>query len=257
MEYLCSHSKGKVPIVMISGLGSKFFVWSQIVKTIKQHIDAKFCMIELNNETNTDKMAKNIYYIIKKVINWSKESKIHLIGWSLGGMVAQKLAIILIKKKIQVSLALVSSSINLSLTKLVYNAPWYNVASLLLSSYSKEKLINSVAQSLYAKKITEDTYKTCEQIVHPDSYYYFLFHGLAAISHSLDEKEIQQLKNITPLVLSGMEDIVIRSDVALKTAKILDVPAILIPECGHDPMNDSPELTSEYLIQHLKKNIDI
>ena len=122
------------------------------------------------------------------------------------------------------------------------------------SSYSQKKLIGSVARSIYAKKeITDETYKTCEQIVHPDSYYYCLFHALAAISHNLNSSEINILKKIKPLVLSGMEDIVIRSDVVFKTAEILETPVILLPECGHDPINDCPNLTSEYIIQYIQK----
>ena len=53
-----------------------------------------------------------------------------------------------------------------------------------------------------------------------------------------------------------MEDIVIRSDVAIKTAETLKTPVILLPECGHDPINDCPDLTSEYIIQYIKKNLD-
>ena len=153
-------------------------------------------------------------------------------------------------------MSLIASCLSISLPKLFLNAPWSNVANLLWSSYSKEKLISSVAKSIYAKEITDETYKTCEQIVHPDSYYYCVFHALAAISHNLTKLEISQLRKINPLVLSGMEDIVIRSDVAIKTAETLKTPVILLPECGHDPINDCPDLTSEYIIQYIKKNLD-
>ena len=55
-------------------------------------------MFELNNEINTNIMAKNIYYILKKVLKWNKEK--NLFDWLVFRWYGRtKLALILLNKK--------------------------------------------------------------------------------------------------------------------------------------------------------------
>ena len=241
MEYTID-GEGDTLVVLICGLGAKNYIWEPMKKSLVT--SCRVCSIELSEELNTDKISKKIFNILKKILKWVELGKqINIVGWSLGGMVAQKLSTKMIKKKISVSLTLIATTHSFSILRFLRNLSLYKSFNIIASIYSKNALANSLVDLNYPHKESrpKDVAECFEQMMQPDACYYFLFQVVAIITHFLTQEEIELLKKIKPLIIAGELDEILPYKMSLETAKLFDVPLIIIPNSGHALMNQKPQ----------------
>ena len=258
MEYTVE-GKGKKLVVFICGLASKNYIWDSM-KSLMPMDSYRICSIELSEEFNTEKISKRVFYILKNVLKWVDGKRINgkringkringkqingkqinIVGWSLGGMVAQKLAAKMMKKRIKISLTLIATTHSFSICGFLRNVSLYKSFNIFASFYSKHALANALVNLNYPKSRPEDAVECFERMMQPDACYYFLFQIFAIITHYLTQDEIHLLTKLQPLIIAGELDEILPYTLSLETAKLLDVPLIIIPNAGHALMNQKP-----------------
>jgi pimeloyl-ACP methyl ester carboxylesterase len=254
------HGSGLNLFLLISGLGTKLYVWKTFMRKLLSETDGRVCIIELSDDSSTKTMAEKLFYILKNVIGWVSEeqtkSKIHIVGWSLGGMVAQKLALILKSQDVPLTLSLLSTTHSFRLGALAFNVPWRKALGLVCSCYSKAQLAQALATIHYPnpEDVPTKAVKTFEKMLERDALYYTSHHLLAVFTHNMSNQELHELKELKPLVICGELDEVVPCRMTLSLARELAVPLVLVPGVGHDPINQSTDLVVKAILQHAKSS---
>ncbi|GAA0411457.1 pimeloyl-ACP methyl ester esterase BioH [Cocleimonas flava] len=143
-----SSSDYRPTLLLLHGWGMNSNVWKPVLPALEPHYQIHLVDLPghgINNDVNADSM-QDIMALFSDLIDELGQEKVHIMGWSLGGLIAQALAD-KIPEKIQ-SLTLVASTLRFSQDESAESL-WPHAMSL--------KVLNNFAINLH--KDTEGTLK--------------------------------------------------------------------------------------------------
>ena len=258
IHYLSYGKKIKGNILMLHGFGASAYTWRDIIKPIADE-GFKVYAVDLKGAGYSDKPLKADYSIYKQsehILDFMKKLSIketHLISNSLGGGIALRLSttdgkriksLVLIdsvcyrqdfpfyikitqnEKLLKILFSVLSKSL---LVKFVMKQVFYR------SNPVSKTAIREYANQLKQKGSANALTLTANQII-PDNIEEF-------------EKNISDIR-IPSTIIWGKEDRVIKPEMASRLGGDLqnNLNIIILPECGHAPQEEKPEI----LISHIK-----
>ncbi|KAI5792465.1 Alpha/Beta hydrolase protein [Peziza echinospora] len=227
------YGRGPVLVVWIMGLNGPKVAWHRQTKYFGvEQGDIYSCLVFDNRgvgdsdaplmQYSTSEMAKDVLELIEHV-GWSKERRIHLVGVSMGGMIAQELA--LLAPTLLASLTLQSTAARLS-NVVSWPEHIYSRLSLLIPR-SFPSRVHAIQTSLFSphwlaspddlnnefptnadRHMAEELWRSYN--LPKPRFHGFLLQAIAAAWHSVDKDRLAELAGTgTPkpiLVLTGTED---------------------------------------------------
>jgi pimeloyl-ACP methyl ester carboxylesterase len=258
IHYLSYGKKLKGNILMLHGFGASAYTWRNIIKRIADE-GFKVYAVDLKGAGYSDKPLQSDYSIYKQsehILDFMKILSIketHLIANSLGGGIALRLSLT-DEKRIK-SLVLIDS--------VCYRQdfPFYikitqnkNLVQILFSIFSKSLLVKFVMKQAFyrSNSVSKTAIKEyANQLKQKGS-----LNALTLTANQIIPDDIEEFeKNISNIripstIIWGKEDRVIKPEMASRLGGDLQNNSniIILPECGHAPQEEKPEV----LISHIK-----
>ena len=258
IHYLSYGTKLKGNILMLHGFGASAYTWRNIIKPIADE-GFKVYAVDFKGAGYSDKPLQADYSIYKQsehILDFMKILSIeetHLIANSLGGGVALRLSM-KDKKRIK-SLILIDSVCYRQ------NFPFYikitqnkRLVQILFSTLPKPLLVKFVIKQVFynsnsvSKTVIREYANQLKQKGSPNALTLTAIH---MIPKNIEKFE-KNISNITipSTIIWGKEDRVIRPEMAFRLGNDIQNNSniIILPECGHAPQEEKPEV----LISHIK-----
>jgi len=272
--------EGSEKVVLLMGIGTSGLAWkNQIEYLVSQQtyqvliIDNRGCgkTIAPQGRMTTTQMAQDVVEVMK-YLKWDM-MKVHLVGNSLGGMIAQEVALLIPSQISTLSL------INTHAGGLkAYIPPWYAILSIsrhLFKKGEKEKvrvLLETVFSKHHLAKPGRKEYLSIIEQEHPtilDFYvdtfveqfstilpkenakYLFMQQLTAVLTHRVSKRRLSQLRGRFPvMVCVGTGDKVVHPSHSYKLTKYLDAELIKFEGAGHAVTEECLDEINAQLTRH-------
>ncbi len=222
------------PLLFIHGAGGAHSNWLTLIRALQPRrcIALDLPGHGLSSGGGCNSIEEYAGVVKTFVIPLLPNSKFALIGHSMGGLVSACFASQ--KPNLSAGVVLVSSG---------FSPP--------SPSPSKVPTKEEICRTLYSKKelVRECLKQRLFMLERPE----VLLKDLQA-SARFDYSKYKPDENTLKFVLTGAEDARITLEATEMAAKFLNAPLVIIPECGHMPMIEKPEQTSEAVRQFLNRN---
>lgn len=282
--YYALFGEGTEKVVLLMGIGTSGLAWkNQIEYLVSQQvyqvliIDNRGCgrTIVPSGRITTTEMAQDVVEVIK-YLRWDK-TKVHLVGNSLGGMIAQELALLIPSQISTLSL------INTHAGGLkAYVPPWLAIMSISRHLFKKEEKekIRVVLETVFSKhhlakpgrkeylSIIEQEYPTIldfyvntfvEQfsmiLPKENAKYLFMQQLTAVLTHRVSTKRLSQLRGRFPIMICvGTGDKVVHPSHSYKLTRCLDAELIKFEGAGHAVTEECLDEINALLTRHFLKS---
>lgn len=282
--YYALFGEGSEKIVLLMGIGTSGLAWkNQIEYFVSQGIyqvliiDNRGCgrTIVPSGRITTTEMAEDVVEVMK-YLSWDK-TKVHLVGNSLGGMIAQELALLIPSQIATLSL------INTHAGGLKsYIPPFQAIMSIsrhLFKKGDKEKvrvLLETVFSKHHLAKPGRKEFLSIIEQEHPtilDFYvntfveqfstilpkenarYLFLQQLTAVLTHRVSTKRLSQLRGRFPILICvGTGDKVVHPSHSFKLSRCLDAELIKFEGAGHAVTEECLDEINILLTRHFYKS---
>lgn len=257
---------GPTKILFIMGYCMPRQTWQPQVEYYLQRSD-EFQICTFDNRGHGGSQSSNIYTTTHTLAEDASEliehlgwSEFHVVGLSMGGMIAQELCFVISRNRI------------LSLTLAVTHAGGIYATGVPLSTLSHlfywvagindDQRVKRFLPLCYSKKhLTQysDVIFDWHRETYQDIRWSTLFcHMFAVFSHYLTWDRVQALRDAAfpILVLTGTEDKLVRVQNSHKLAKSLGADLKVMDGCGHLINVENPELFNHLVTSHILSAID-
>jgi len=282
--YYAVFGEGSMKVVLLMGIGTSGLAWkNQIEYFVSQQdyqvlvVDNRGCgkTVAPTGRLTTSQMAYDVVEVLR-YLRWDR-NKVHLVGNSLGGMIAQ-----------EVALRIPSQISTLSLINThaggwkAYIPPWYAILSLsrhLFTKSEKEKtrvLLETVFSRHHLSKPGRKEFLSIIEQEHPtilDFYvntfveqfsaimpkenakYLFMQQLSAVLTHRVSSKRLSQLRGRFPvMVCVGTGDKVVHPSHSYKLTRSLGAELIKFEGAGHAVTEECLDEINEMLRRHFWKS---
>jgi len=284
--YYALFGQGAMKVVLLMGIGTSGLAWkNQIEYFVAQKeyqilvIDNRGCgkTIVHTGRITTTQMATDVVEIMK-YLKWDK-CKVHVVGNSLGGMIAQ-----------EVALQIPSQISTLSLINThaggwkAYIPPWFAILSLSRHLFTKSEkdrtrvLLETVFSRHHLHKpgrkeylsIIEQEYPTIldfyvntfvEQfssiLPKENAKYLFMQQLTAVLTHRVSSRRLSQLRDRFPIMICvGTGDKIVHPSHSYKLTRVLGAELITFEGAGHAVTEECLDEINEKLRRHFWKTVN-
>jgi len=282
--YYALFGQGPVKVVLLMGIGTSGLAWkNQIEYFVAQQdyqvliVDNRGCgrTVTPGGRLTTTEMAQDVVAVLE-YLKWNK-NKVHLVGNSLGGMIAQELAL-LIPSQIS-TLSLINTHAG---GWKAYIPPWFAILSISRQFFRKgeREKIRAILETVFSKRhlakpgrkeylsIIEQEYPTILDFyvntfvdqfstIMPkeNAKYLFLQQLTAVLTHRVSTKRLSQLRGRFPIMICvGTGDKIVHPSHSYKLTKCLDAELIKFEGAGHAVTEECLDEINEMLRRHFWKS---
>ncbi|KAI0693729.1 Alpha/Beta hydrolase protein [Cytidiella melzeri] len=234
--YYEQHGTGPEKIIFIMGLNSTLFAWESQVQHFSR-IDTYSVLVFDNRGVGNSSVPRGPYttsgmaedaIALLNYVGWTEERDLHVVGVSLGGMIAQELAYKISERIISLTLAATTAGgrfwSNL--------APWKGFAGLFKLNFIKEQedKIPIVLNMLYPKgwleskaeddpqgrtnwEIERESFRRRMAVTRPPTFVGSMSQTAAALTHSVSPARLREISRNIPkvVIVVGDEDHLVRT----------------------------------------------
>jgi len=271
-------------VVLLMGIGTSGLAWkNQIEYFVAQNkyqvlvVDNRGCgrTIAPGGRITTTQMAQDVVEVLK-LLSWDM-TKVHLVGNSLGGMIAQELAL-LVPSQIS-TLSLINTHAG---GWKAYIPPWNAILSVsrhLFKKGDKEK-IRVLLETVFSKhhlakpgrkeylSIIEEEYPTIldfyvntfvdqfSTIMPKENAKYLFMQQLSAVlTHRVSTKRLSKLRGRFPIMICvGTGDKVVAPEHSYKLTRCLNAELIIFEGAGHAVTEECLDEVNDVLRRHFGKS---
>jgi len=252
--------KKNCPIILIHGLFASIFSWRNNVDVLSRH--NPIYALDLKGHGNSDKPKNSDYspmaltLFIREFMNYLEIKKAVFVGNSLGGGISLLMALkfpSLVSKLVLLAPACYKQSLPSYIRKLknpLLRIPFY--------FFSSKSIIQQVLPRVYFdnRLITEEVingYSAPLNLKGTKSAFVALAKGLIPSDIDDIEKQVPTIKHKT-LIIWGEEDRIIPLALAKRLHQEISHSTLhIIPQCGHAPQEEKPEIVNSLVTDFLKK----
>jgi len=250
MDYI-SFGKGAETLIILPGLGDGLktvkgvalpfaFMYRKLAKKYKVYVFSR--KNELENDCTTETMADDLSFAMDSIgIN-----KAHVLGVSMGGMIAQYLAIKYPEKVNKLILAATVARSNDKIKSAITD--WLDMAA---RNDHKALMIDNVeriyTEAYIRKKHYRMMYPFVSKISKPKSYERFILQAKACMNHDAYEG----LANVTSptLVFAGGEDKILGADESIEPKSLIKNSQLILHNAlGHGLYEEAPGFLDDILL---------
>ncbi|KAI0682780.1 alpha beta-hydrolase [Cytidiella melzeri] len=261
--YYEQHGSGPEKVVFIAGMNSSSFAWAWQVPYFTRLTEYSVLVFDNRGVGNSDApvgpystsgMAEDLLVLLQH-LQWDEPRQLHIVGTSLGGMIAQEVATRIPSRIASLTLAVTSAGgwpwynlppLNslISLASIVLTADvgmktelivdlafpqgWLALASVPEDAYGSEKRTN--------REIVREFYKKVIATSKPQSLVGHTFQMAAGLTHNVSPARLRSISARIPkvLVLTGAEDKVVTPDRSYwMKAHMPEAELIVLEGTGH------------------------
>ncbi|CAG8573268.1 4889_t:CDS:10 [Cetraspora pellucida] len=244
------HGKGPNRLFFIMGLNTTSGSWEYQVKYFGRHPDYQVCIFDNRGVGwsdapgglySTSQMAQDAVDLMDH-LGWTEN--IHVIGISMGGMIAQEL--VLLKPEYVKSLCLTSTTAGMTIPPI---AAITTISRILFIKDPRTK-INAIVKIMFTKDMCNRISRSRLQPVNGA-----IGQIAASLSHYVSPTRLQKIRNsIQPiLVITGSWDNFVRPNNSFYLAEQLQADFEFWEGCGHIPCGEQIERYNASLEKHFKK----
>lgn len=261
--YYALFGKGHIKIVLLMGIGTSGLAWKNQIEYLVKFpqfqiltVDNRGCgrTVTPRGRITTTQMACDVIELLK-FLEWDK-TKVHLVGNSLGGMIAQEVAL---AAPHQVgTLTLISThagglrcyvppfSAMISLSRQLFAKGEKEQARVLLETVFSTHHLRKPGRKEHLSIIHKEFPTVLDFYVHmftesfsqifakENAFYMFMQQMSAVLTHYVSHKRLRALKNKFPtLVMTGTGDKIVAPGHSYKLARVLDAELLEFPDAGH------------------------
>ncbi len=247
------------PVLLIMGLGASSRLWFRLLPWIARRHRA----IVFDNRGTGDSSPvrsrlsmKDLAHDARAVLDDAGVESAHVIGASMGGMIAQHLALEDRDSVRSLTLACTTPGGRSGAP------PWRLLATAALRPVlGSRRTFPLVAPALYGKatlkerpeRVREDLARRLEDNTSPIT----LYAQLGAIAGHDTRSRLRKLKGLPTLVVHGLEDALVPPDRGRElAASIPGAKLELVPACGHLLTTDAEEQVADAILAHLERSAE-
>ncbi|KAI8898813.1 Alpha/Beta hydrolase protein [Globomyces pollinis-pini] len=270
------HGNGPTQLLFLSDFMSSIANWVDIVTYFGINNGDEYTCLVIENKGfglssgnlgryTTEGMANDTISVLNHV-GWIETRSIHLVGMSMGGMIAQQL--ILMMPDYFKSLSLFASCSKHVFPKYDDYAFARTIHSILYNDKSKLELLfhEIFADQDWMKDDIDDSYFNSQYVgfiqsktvqlnsIPPSHLITFIQQGTAVMSHTVTDEELRLISRQIPniLTISGSVDGFVDPSCTIHLAKHLNCEPILLEGKGHSLLDEA----SDILVKELQKVIN-
>jgi pimeloyl-ACP methyl ester carboxylesterase len=261
--YYALFGKGSVKVVLLMGIATSGLAWKNQIEYFMKF--PQFQVVAVDNRGSgrtaaprgritTKQMAQDVIELLK-FLEWDK-MKVHLVGNSLGGMIAQEFALAVPQQVATLTLISTHSggprafvppiSAMLSLARHAFAKGDREQARILLETVFSTRHLNKPGRKEHLSIIHKEFPTILDFYVHSFTEQYtqifakehavslFLQQFSAVLTHYVSNKRLRSLRNKFPiLVMVGTGDKIVHPSNSFKLAATLDAEMLEFPDAGH------------------------
>ncbi|CAF1005122.1 unnamed protein product [Rotaria magnacalcarata] len=267
-------SNSSTKIIMIMGAYATLRNFDESVEYLLEHYPSSIEILTYDHRgigyskgptlerQTTSLLARDAYQLVNHV--WGNQSPVHVIGVSLGGMVAQELAVILIPEQRLLSLYLGVTTRG-SYIRPFSLLPKCFFSRIILPYFSmksdNEKMLRSIAPYIFNEIEQEEMEELIKKYL-TDCDKWFIFqdidgcaqHNVAFNSHYLTDQHIQQIKTaqIPVTVQISMQDKLLPARKQQELADSLNAKILVLERAGHTFNRENRLKMHESILRHIQ-----
>ncbi len=243
------------PVLMIMGLGASSRLWFRLLPWIaRRHRAIVFDNRGTGNSSpvRSRLSMRGLAHDARAVLDDAGVESAHVIGASMGGMIAQHLALEDRASVRSLTLACTTPGGRSGIP------PWRLLTTAALRPVlGSRRTFPLVAPALYAKdtlkerptRVREDFERRMEDNTSPIT----LYAQMGAIAGHDTRARLRELSGLKTLVVHGLEDNLVPHDRGRELAALIpDATLALIPRCGHLLTTDAEEQVAGAVLSHLE-----
>jgi len=255
---------GPQKIMFIMGFCMPRQSWQPQVEYFAEQPQYQVCVFD--NRGHGDSISSVLYTSTSMLAQDTKElldhlgwTKFHLVGLSMGGMIAQELAMMLPPQRIS-SLALAVThaggrdAIALPITSVPYMVRW-------AMARTKEEKVRALLPFCYSQKFLQEYGETAFEW-HMETYRHvhmssIVAHLFAVSGHYITYERMEKLRKASfpILLLVGSEDQMVRTQNTKMLQELLDAKMVVLEGCGHMINLECPERFNGELEMFIEESI--
>jgi len=287
--YYALFGKGNTKIVLLMGICTSGLAWKNQIEYFIQFPEYQVLVVDNRGcgktkcptgRLTTSSMAKDMIAVLR-FLEWDKK-RVHLVGNSLGGMIAQELAL-MIPSSIATLTLIATHAGGLN----SYIPPWRAMLTLLRQLFAKhtEEQVRIVLETCFSKEYLASPGNKETLSIIPDGQEYPTiadfyidsilreFHGVfakenpvgllvqqmsAVLTHYVSSKRLHSLRRRFPiLVMTGSNDLIVHSSHSLKMAKVMAADLKVFDGIGHALTEECLDQVNLSLRNHFKRAVTL
>ncbi|KAH9012720.1 alpha/beta-hydrolase [Lactarius pseudohatsudake] len=257
--YFEQHGTGPVKVVFVTGLYASLNAWAAQVKHFSQLSQYTILVFDNRGAGNsgtpmgpysTSGMAEDIIVLLD-FVGWIESRSVHVVGLSMGGMIAQELAYRIPERFISLSLAVTTAGGPPSMFNI---PPWFGLKNILRTPFDdlKRRTLNAAevafSSSWLDAKIENDPkgrtnrevqimlYNERAAVTHSQGSLGAVSQMWAGFTHHVGAGRLAQISKTIPkvLILTGDQDHLVRSSNSAYLSKCMpEAEYVMWKETGH------------------------
>lgn len=283
--YYALYGKGPVKILLLMGIATSGLAWKNQIEYFVRFPEYQVCVIDNRGcgrtvtprgRLTTTEMAQDVIVLLQH-LNWDNQ-KIHLVGNSLGGMIAQEIALCIPKQL--ATLTLISTHAGGWKS---YIPPWSAMWSMSRQFFAKTNTHRAqiVLETVFSKEhLAKPGHKDHLSIIdkeHPtildyyvsnvsekfmnvfakeNTFYLFAQQLTAVLTHRVSTSRLSKLKGKFPiLVCTGTGDLIVHTSHSNFIAKVLGGELCQFTGAGHALTEECLDVINDALKEHFAKGV--
>eukprot|EP01087_Luapelamoeba_hula_P000989 TRINITY_DN1074_c1_g1_i1.p1 TRINITY_DN1074_c1_g1~~TRINITY_DN1074_c1_g1_i1.p1 ORF type:complete len:565 (+),score=109.71 TRINITY_DN1074_c1_g1_i1:110-1804(+) len=260
------HGDGPDKILLIMGLCMSKEIWQHQVRYFCQNPRFQVCV--LDNRGHAESHANNFYASTHtlaldcvELLRYLRWTNVHIIGLSMGGMIAQELSILLgesmeVEDPRIVSLTLACTHAGGRLAFMLPARCIPNIARWLLSLTPQQKTRSLMPMCYSSAYLKENFQATVDW--HLSSYRHIYYrtlvsHLFAVLTHYVSYARLEKIKNFgfPTMVITGDQDTMVRPANSYALAEGLGARLHIVGGCGHMLNCERPDVFNALVGEHI------
>ncbi|KXN70251.1 alpha/beta-hydrolase [Conidiobolus coronatus NRRL 28638] len=264
------YGKGDKKLIIIMGLNGTHHHWLKQVLYFAQLEEYQVCVFDNRGIGLSDKPLGK--YSIKRLskdtlklldhIGWTEN--VHLVGMSMGGMIAQQLCLL---RPSNFSTLTLTSTYHNALTSIptvqdilfflhmITKSPesWHK--PLISITFPKRWRSQEHSPGVNRKEYLVNLFSYFQTVMPSQNFATLFLQGLAALNHIILPSQLKKIreKGIKCIVIHGAKDRVIRMKNGIELSSLLDCPFIQLKGGGHAVMIQDPDTYNKLLRAHVNR----
>jgi len=263
------HGTGPIKILLINGFMTSCASWTPQIRFFKQYAEFEVCILDnrgygLSSVPSSHYATSDMAMDAIELVDHLKWDLFHLIGLSMGGMIALEMSLRATNRLQSLALCVTHCGGISSLT------PFMGVIAIarVAFSFRPEQIADTIHGALYSKefleksesgitmydKLREDYVRITSTIPKPSAWGFF-GQIKAALTHFVSNQRLYFLKDsgIPILIMTGTYDFLVRPENSHFLHKFLAAEMEIFEGAGHCINIECEEKFNEALLKHIRK----